>query len=67
MHAAIMNDDWDLALDLICPEDFGLNWLPTTSQRTAQKGGTDSDTSSWSVKLLCQKEDTRKRRRYRYH
>ena len=32
VHAAIMNDDWDLALELICPEDFGLNWLPSTSQ-----------------------------------
>ncbi len=24
VHAAIVNDDWDLALELICPDDFGL-------------------------------------------
>ena len=24
VHAAIMNDDWDLALELIGPDDFGL-------------------------------------------
>ena len=37
VHAAIMNDDWDLALELICPEDLGLHWLPPASQRPSKK------------------------------
>jgi ankyrin repeat protein len=60
VHAAIVNDDWDLALELICPDDFGLHWMPSTSERTPQKGNTGSDSSSWSVKLLSQNEVIRK-------
>ena len=54
VHAAIMNDDWDLALELICPEDFGLNWLPSTSQSPQKNSHTDLDASSWTIDLLSQ-------------
>jgi ankyrin repeat protein len=54
VHAAIMNDDWDLALELICPEDFGLLWLPPASQSSPKNGCTDLDASSWTVELLSQ-------------
>jgi hypothetical protein len=59
VHAAIVNDDWTLALELICPEDFGLLWLPPASQLQPKNGGTDLDASSWTVDLLSQKEDIR--------
>jgi len=57
VHAAIVNDDWDLALELICPDDFGLLWLPPASQRQPQNGGTDLDASSWTVDLLSQNKN----------
>lgn len=59
VHAAIVNDDWDVALELICPEDFGLQWLPPASQRPPQNGGTDLDASTWTVDLPSNNEDTR--------
>jgi ankyrin repeat protein len=59
VHAAIVNDDWDLALELIGPDDFGLLWLPPASQRQPQNGGTDLDASSWTVDLLNKNENIR--------
>ena len=46
VHAAIVNDDWDLALELICPEDFGLLWLPPASQSPHKNSSTDLDAST---------------------
>jgi hypothetical protein len=60
VHAAIMNDDWDLALELICPEDFGLNWLPSTSQSPQKNSRMDLEASRWPVTLLSQNQDARK-------
>ncbi len=59
VHAAIMNDDWDLALELMGPDDFGLLWLPTTSQSPKKNSSTDLDASGWPVKLMSQNEGTR--------
>jgi hypothetical protein len=59
VHAAIVNDDWDLALELIGPDDFGLVWLPPASQRQPQNGGTDLDASTWTVDLLNKNENIR--------
>jgi hypothetical protein len=59
VHAAIVNDDWDLALELICPEDFGLLWLPPASQSPHKNSSTDLDASTWTIDLLSQKEDIR--------
>ena len=60
VHAAIMNDDWDLALELICPEDFGLNWLPSTSKSPQKNSRMDLEASRWPVTLLSQNQDARK-------
>ena len=51
VHAAIMNDDWDLALELICPEDLGLHWLPPASQRPSKKNNSRSDEPNWAFEL----------------
>ena len=59
VHAAIVNDDWDLALELIGPDDFGLHWMPTTSQLPTQNGSKDLDTSTWAIKLMSRNEDIR--------
>ena len=59
MHAAIVNDDWDLALELIGPDDFGLVWLPPASQRQPRNGSTDLDASTWTVDLLNKNENIR--------
>ena len=59
VHAAIVNDDWDLALELICPEDFGLLWLPPASQSPHKNSSTDLDASTWTIDLLSRKEGIR--------
>ncbi len=59
VHAAIVNDDWDLALELICPEDLGLLWVPPASQNPAKKDRTDLDPGSWTIELASNNEDTR--------
>ena len=59
VHAAIVNDDWDLALELICSKDFGLLWLPPASQSTSKESTSDLDTSNWTVDLLSQNESIR--------
>ena len=35
IHAAILNEDWETALELVCPEDLGLQWLPPASHHTS--------------------------------
>ncbi len=57
VHAAIVNDDWDLALELICSKDFGLLWLPPASQSTSQESTSDLDASTWTVDLLNKNEN----------
>ena len=59
VHAAIVNDDWDLALELICSKDFGLLWLPPASQSTSKESTSDLDASNWTVELLSQNESIR--------
>ncbi|CAM8624240.1 Ankyrin repeat [Oxalobacteraceae bacterium] len=54
VHAAIMNDDWDLALELICPEDLGLHWLPPASQRPSKSNNASLDTPNWALELESQ-------------
>ena len=54
VHAAIMNDDWDLALELICPEDLGLHWLPPASQRPSKKNNSGLDAPNWALELESQ-------------
>ena len=57
VHAAIVNDDWDLALELICSKDFGLLWLPPASQSTSKESTSDLDASNWTVDLLSQNKN----------
>jgi hypothetical protein len=59
VHAAIVNDDWDLALELINPDDFGLLWLPPVSQSAPKNGGSDLDASTWTIDLLNKNESIR--------
>ena len=59
VHAAIVNDDWVLALELICPEDFGLLWLPPASHGSPQNGDSDVDASTWTVKIMSRNEGIR--------
>ena len=54
VHAAIMNDDWDLALELICPEDLGLHWLPPASQRPSKENNSALDAPNWAFELESQ-------------
>jgi hypothetical protein len=43
IHAAIINEDWETALELVCAEDLGLQWLPPSSHRSAP---------SWTTQLF---------------
>ncbi len=56
VHAAIVNDDWDLALELICSKDFGLVWLPPVSESAPKNGATRLDAGAWAVNLLSKNE-----------
>jgi hypothetical protein len=46
-----MNDDWDLALELICPEDLGLHWFPPASQRPPKQNNAGLDAPNWALEL----------------
>ena len=59
VHAAIVNDDWDLAIELIGPDDFGLYWMPSTSQSPKKNSSKDLDASTWAIKLMSRNEDIR--------
>jgi ankyrin repeat protein len=50
VHAAIINEDWDTALELMGPDDLGLMWLPPCSQRAPSKGA-DNHSSRWASVL----------------
>jgi hypothetical protein len=50
VHAAIINEDWDTALELMGPDDLGLMWLPPSSQRAPSKGA-DNHSSRWASVL----------------
>ena len=50
VHAAILNEDWDTALELMGPDDLGLMWLPPCSQR-APSSGAHSHSSRWASEL----------------
>jgi ankyrin repeat protein len=47
IHAAIINGDWDTALELICAEDLGLQWLPPASHNSSP---------SWTNTLFSKNE-----------
>lgn len=47
IHAAIINDDWDTALELVCPADLGLVWIPPTSHHSS---------ASWANTLFSKDE-----------
>ena len=47
IHAAIVNEDWEVALELVCAEDLGLQWLPPASHNSS---------SSWTNTLFSKNE-----------
>ena len=51
IHAAVINHDWETALESLCAEDIGLLWLPVTSQHYTAKDGKDTETSGWALHL----------------
>ena len=61
VHAAILNEDWAYAEEILCTEDIGLAWLPTISQRQALKRFNENHTSAWAVQLASGDYATQKR------
>ncbi len=51
VHAAVINNDWDTASELLCKEDIGMLWLPTTSQQNSAKNGNDTEYGTWASTL----------------
>lgn len=47
IHAAIINEDWDTALELVCAEDLGLQWFPPASH---------SSSPTWTTQLFRKNE-----------
>lgn len=51
VHAAVINNDWDTAAELLCPEDIGLIWLPVTSQHHSAHEGKNTENGAWASTL----------------
>lgn len=58
VHAAILNEDWDTALELMGPDDLGLMWLPPCGQKPPSKAA-DSHSSRWASVLPTTDPDKR--------
>lgn len=61
VHAAILNEDWDYAGEILCAEDIGLQWLPPVSQRNSPSGFNTTDGFSWPVALPGTDQDKQNR------
>ena len=61
VHAAMLNGDWELALELLSPEDLGMVWLAPASQRTPPGAPTALHTSRWASQLPSNNDDKRQR------
>ena len=61
VHAAILNEDWDYAREILCAEDIGLQWLPPVSQRTSPDGLNETDGFSWTIALPSTDQDKQNR------
>ncbi len=51
VHAAVINNDWDFAIEALCPDDIGLPWIPPASQRTAKTNSPYLTSADWAAKL----------------
>lgn len=58
LHAAIVNDDWSDAAELLCPEALSLCWLPPATQRPPELKTTTLHSSSWAATLPSTNPDT---------
>lgn len=52
VHAAIINEDWDYASQIVCPDDLALVWKPPVSQRPPTRQSPDSHESSWANPIV---------------
>jgi hypothetical protein len=51
VHAAVLNSDWDYAEQILCAEDIGLQWLPTTSLSQASMQSVGQETPHWALTI----------------
>lgn len=58
LHAAIVNDDWSDAAELLCPEALSLCWLPPATQRPPELKTTTLHSSRWAAALPSTNTDT---------
>ena len=58
LHAAIINDDWRDAAELLCPEALSLCWLPPATQRPPELKTTTLHSSRWAAALPSAHTDT---------
>lgn len=61
VHAAILNGDWEQAMDLLSPEDLGMVWLAPASQRTPPGKQTAAHASRWASQLPSTNDVIRRR------
>lgn len=59
VHAAVINDDWEAAAELLSPADIGLLWTPPVSHRPTMLNKGHSGSSGWSTKLPSKDEERR--------
>ncbi len=51
VHAAVVNEDWDAATDLLCTEALSPCWLPPATQRPPEFKTPSAHSSRWAAAL----------------
>ncbi len=61
VHAAILNGEWEHAMELLSPEDLGMVWLTPASQRPPTGPQTLPHASRWASQLPSTNAEKRRR------
>lgn len=59
VHAAVINQDWQTAEELLSPNDIGLLWLPPVSQHDSASTGKVTENGAWASALPSKKRSIR--------
>lgn len=61
VHAAVVNEDWDAATDLLCTEALSPCWLPPATQRPPEFKTQGAHSSSWAASLASTHPDLQRK------
>ncbi len=61
LHAAILNEDWAEAAELLCPEDLDQSWQPPVTQRRSRFVAAEPGAFHWAAALPSTNPDTQRK------